>query len=52
MLKNGFEILLSVKLGAIILTLTWGAHSAAKDLPRPSNALFADPITEWFGNPL
>ena len=51
MLKRGLAILLLVRLGAIALTLTLGAHSAARDFVNPSTAPLAADITEWFGKP-
>jgi len=52
LLNKDLAILLSVKLGAIILTLILGAHSAANDLPSPSIAPLALEITVWLGKPL
>jgi len=50
-LSKKFEILEFVKLGAIQLTLTFGANSAAKAKVRPSIAPFADETIAWFGKP-
>ena len=43
--KKGLAILLSVKEGAIALTLILGAHSHAKDLVRDSIAPLLEDIT-------
>lgn len=41
----------SVNEGAITLTLTEGAHSAAKDFAKPSMAPFTMPTCVWKGRP-
>ena len=50
-MSKKFEIFEFVKLGAIQLTLTLGANSAAKAKVRPSTAPFADETIAWFGKP-
>ena len=50
-LSKKFEIFEFVKLGAIQLTLTFGANSAAKAKVKPSIAPFADETIAWLGKP-
>ena len=48
----GWDIFDFVKLGAIQLTLIFGANSAASETVKPSTAAFVDAIIEWFVKPL
>ena len=48
----GSAILECVRLGAIQLTLMFGANSAAKETVNPSTAAFVEAIIAWLVNPL
>ena len=48
----GSAILEFVRLGAIQLTLIFGANSAASETVSPSTAALVEAIIAWFVNPL
>ena len=48
----GWAILELVKLRATLLTLMFGANSAANETVNPSIAALVDAIIEWFVKPL
>jgi hypothetical protein len=51
-LSIGSAIFEFVRLGAIQLTLIFGANSAARETVKPSTAALADAIIAWLVNPL
>ena len=50
--SDGAAKLVSVSDGAMALTLTLGAHSAARDLTKPSTAPLAAAMEAWKGMPV